>query len=153
MERNATGFIRNSFSRTSTGEGTATSSCKRWRHRFLRRRSRLLLPVECRHKKLQKRFVRERVLTRDQLAILKGVALPWGEHTYVTARSTQGEVRVEENFATNLKRLPLLLFRCRKDSHLISSVDPALSLCVCSSGIARRQRGDHRRRIRKRREK
>ncbi len=34
----------------------------------------------------------------------------------------------------NLERFPLLLFRCRKDSHLISRIDPALSLCVCSSG-------------------
>src|SRR5579871_3252333 len=33
------------------------------RPRFLRRRNRLLLHIECRQKKLQKRFVRERVLT------------------------------------------------------------------------------------------
>src|ERR1700691_4457659 len=109
--------------------------------------------VECRYKKFQKRFVRERVLTRDQLAILKDVALPRSGHTYVTARRAQGEVRVEQNLTTNLKRLPLLLFRRRKNGHLISSINPSLSLCPRSSGIARRQRSDHLRRIRKSREK
>src|SRR5271156_6148863 len=112
----------------------------------------LLLRAECRKKKVQKRLIGERVLTRDQLAILKDIARPWSEHTYVTARRTQGEVRVEENLTTNLKRFPLLLFRSRKDGHLISRIDPASSLCVCSSGIARRQRGDHLLRIRKSRE-
>src|SRR5580704_1362029 len=106
--------------------------------------------VECRYKKFQKRFVRERVLPGDQLAILKDVAAPWSEHAYVTARRAQGEVRVEENLATNLLRLPLLLFRRRKDGHLVSSINPSLSLCPRSSGIARCQRRDHLHRIRKR---
>src|SRR5580704_7484200 len=85
-------------------------------------------PVECRLKKFQKRFVRERVLTRNQLAILKDVAFPGSDHTYVTARRLQSEVRVKENLATDLKRLPLLLFRRRKDGHLISRINPSLSL-------------------------
>src|SRR5580698_1412344 len=72
---------------------------------------------------------------------MKHVAPPWSDHTYVTARSTQGEVRVEENLTLNLKRLPLLLFRRRKDRHLISGIDPSFSLGLCSSRIARRQRG------------
>src|SRR6202035_789004 len=84
---------------------------------------------------------------------MNDIARPWSEHTYVSARRTQGEVRVEQHLATNLKRLPLLLFRCRKDSHLIPRIDPTLRLCVRSSGIARTQRGDHLRRIRKSREK
>jgi hypothetical protein len=45
---------------------------------------------------------------------LKNVALPWGDHTYGTARRTQGEVRVKENLTTNLKRLPLLLSAVEK---------------------------------------
>src|SRR6202035_4068677 len=102
---------------------------------------------------VQKCLIRERVLTRDQLAILKDVALPWSDHTYVTARRTQGEVRVEEHLTTNLNRLPLLLFRCRKDGHFISGIYPIVSLCPRSSGIARLQRADHFRRIRKSREK
>jgi hypothetical protein len=48
--------------------------------------------------------------------ILKDVALPWSDNTYVTARRTQGEVRVKKNLTTNLKRLPLLLFR-RRSAH------------------------------------
>ena len=48
-----------------------------------------------RQKKFEKRLVRERVLTRDQLAILKHVALPWSEHTHIAACGLQGEVRIK----------------------------------------------------------
>ena len=56
-------------------------------------------------------MIRERVLTRDQLAVLEGIALPWSDHTYITARRQQGEVRVEENLTADLEWLSLLLFQ------------------------------------------
>src|SRR3984885_11691504 len=59
-------------------------STQAWQHdrvndrrpRLLCRLSLLLFRFECRQKKFHKRLVRERVLTADQLAILKGVAPP-----------------------------------------------------------------------------
>ena len=87
--------------------------------------------------------------TRD----LEGRSSPWSGHAYVATRRAQGKVRVEENLAANFKRLPLLLFRRRKDGHLIASINPPFSLFPRSSIIARRQRSDHLRRIRKSREK
>ena len=37
---------------------------------------------------------------------MNDIARPWSEHTYVTARRLQGEVRVEENLTPNLKWFP-----------------------------------------------
>src|SRR5579871_1833621 len=106
-------------------------------------------PLERRQKKVEKRLVRERVLTGDQLAILKDIALPGSDHAYVTARRAQGEVRIEQHLAANLQRLALLFFCRRKDGHLISGINPSLSFCPRSGCIARRKRRDHLRRIRK----
>src|ERR1700739_746279 len=101
----------------------------------------------------QKRLIGKRILTRDQLAILNDVALPWGDYTYVTSRRKQGGVGVEEDLATDLFRLPLLLFGSRKDRHLISGIDPILRLCPRPVVIPGLQQVDHLRRIGKRREK
>src|SRR5579872_729530 len=84
---------------------------------------------------------------------MNDIACPWGAHTHITARRAQGEVRIEEDLTTDLNRFPLLLFRRREDGHLISGINPTLSLCPRSSGIARTQCSDYLFRIRKRGEK
>src|SRR5580700_7325415 len=91
-----------------------------------------LLRVEYRQKKFQQRLIGERVLTRDQFAILKNVARPRRGYADVTACGTQGEVRVKQNFAANFHRLALLLFRRRKDGHLVSGINPAFGAAPAS---------------------
>src|SRR5579863_502978 len=153
MERNATGFIGNSFSRTSTGEGTATSSCKRWAPPILTwpkpTSSSYRVPAEEASEALRPRTGSDLRSTRDPEGRSSSMGRAHLRHRPRYARRSPGRRELYHQS----QAAPAAALRCRKDSHLISRVDPALSLFVCSSGIARRQRGDHLRRIRKRREK